>query len=240
LAPCIFIKPAPLQHHGWLDSLALNLAPKLNHGGKMFFWGCLFDTKTTSRDDETTSSSSTINIILLVVILVVILVVVVVVCCWATTTRRLVHHYHHSSSCCCSYCRPAAKKMVDLSDSEEEEQPCFPPDDGGGDDDDEQGGGDNNDGEDEQEIEEQRSVYAMNPTVLMDLKYYIDFKVFMTALQDPGEVDSSTKETRGIHFPKLKSVANKIFDKLKANKFPDLPKNKSRVAKEIVNALLKV
>ena len=74
----------------------------------------------------------------------------------------------------------------------------------------------------------------------LDKKFFVDRDVFMKALQDPGCINPASKEERKIHYPKLKTVANKIFDKLKSEKFPDIPGNKTRVSPIIVNCILKL
>ncbi len=95
--------------------------------------------------------------------------------------------------------------------------------------------------ENDDEINRQRAVHAaIHHAILLDKKYNGDFTLFMTALhQDPGCNDPDSKEKRRIHFPQLQAFAFTMFDRLNkaAGKFPDfLPKNKTRVSKELVNA----
>jgi len=87
---------------------------------------------------------------------------------------------------------------------------------------------------------EARSQHRIHPNTLLDKIFYIDRDPFMKALQDPGCINPASKEERKIHSPKLKTIANKIFDKLKTGKFPDIPGNKTRVSPIIVNCILKL
>jgi hypothetical protein len=82
-----------------------------------------------------------------------------------------------------------------------------------------------------------RREYVVDTNVMLDKNYYIDRDVFMEAIQDPGEVDPKSRDQQLIHHPKMKAMANKMFDKLKAAKFPDMPANKTRVSPIIVNAI---
>jgi hypothetical protein len=59
--------------------------------------------------------------------------------------------------------------------------------------------------------------WILKPIMLVSLS------PFMTELQDPGCVNPQSKEKRTINFPKLQAVANKMFYKLTAGKFPDIP-----------------
>jgi hypothetical protein len=72
---------------------------------------------------------------------------------------------------------------------------------------------------------------------MLDKKYYLEMDVFMEALQDEGEVDPRSGDRQLIHHPKIKSLANKIFNKLKTNKSPDIPANMTRVSPFIVEII---
>ncbi len=105
----------------------------------------------------------------------------------------------------------------DAGGGDDDEQLTFPPED---------------DGEEQEEDEEGQELvdHQIDLNLLLDWKFYVDRTVFMTALQDPGCVDpQSRKEQRKIHYPKLKKIAFKIFDKLNANDFPDIHGNKSKL-----------
>jgi hypothetical protein len=73
---------------------------------------------------------------------------------------------------------------------------------------------------------------------MLDRKYYLDMDVFMEAIQDEGEIDPKSGDRQLIHHPKIKSLSNKMYNKLKANKFSDLLANQTRVTPfilEIIN-----
>ncbi len=125
----------------------------------------------------------------------------------------------------------------DSEDEDDNQQPfVFPPDDG-----EEEEAPVVEEGNDD-ELNRQRAVHSIDHAILLDKKYFVDFTLFMTALQDPGCVDPQSKQKRRIHFPQLHQagVAFRMFDKLKAGKYPDLPTKKTRrVSKELVHAILK-
>jgi hypothetical protein len=62
-----------------------------------------------------------------------------------------------------------------------------------------------------------RREYQVDSNVMLDKRYYPEMDVFMEALQDEGEIDPKSCDRQLIHHPKIKSLANKIFNKLKTN-----------------------
>ena len=88
----------------------------------------------------------------------------------------------------------------------------------------------------EAEARRQRD-YVLDTNLLLDKKWYINKDVFLAGIQDPGAVDPKTGEQQLIHFPVMKTMASKMFHKMKEHQFPNLPANVSRVTPVIINAI---
>jgi hypothetical protein len=82
-----------------------------------------------------------------------------------------------------------------------------------------------------------RREYSVDSNVMLDKRYYLEMDVCIEAIQDEGEIDPKSGDRQLIHHPKIKSLANKIFNKLKTNKFPDIPANITRVSPFIVEII---
>ena len=82
-----------------------------------------------------------------------------------------------------------------------------------------------------------QKLYVIDTNLLLDQKWYIDKDVFMAGIQDPGEVDPKSGEQKLIHYPKMKVMVGKMFQKLKQEGFPNLPSNVTRVSPVIINAI---
>ena len=83
-----------------------------------------------------------------------------------------------------------------------------------------------------------RKDYVPNYSMFLLPKWYIDKDVFLTAIQDPGVVDPKSGDKQLIHYPVMKAMASKMFHKMKAESFPNMPLNVSRVTPVIIVAIM--
>jgi hypothetical protein len=83
-----------------------------------------------------------------------------------------------------------------------------------------------------------RKDYVPNYSMFLLPKWYIDKDVFLTAIQDPGVVDPKSGDKQLIHYPVMKAMASKMFHKMKAESFPNMPLNVSRVTPVIILAIM--